>query len=216
MAWVPMGAGASSAVLVRRDVKCPHRSFDGVADIAETGGKCTCRACVRERQQASSPLMDTHDAYTLTTAMRVIERSHGKVMPPRSAPCPAMSDPGADSGVDETESDTAAAAAATASTVLRRRAGLEPDNASADSLDATPMGKENASHEHRRRNDELNSPVFDDSPLKPAIEAYSAAVLRSATVDLAPKQATPACGRRARTPLKICRPDFTANSGGDC
>ena len=174
-----MGAGASSAVLVRRDVKCQHRSFDGLGDIAETGGKCTCRACVRERQRASSPLMDTHDAYTLTTAMRMIERSHRKVMPPRSAPCPVMSDVVADSGVDDAERNTAAAAAASASTVLRRRAGLETDKASPDSLDATPTGKENASPEHRRRKDELNSPVFDDSPLKPAIEAYSAAVLQS-------------------------------------
>jgi len=213
-----MGAGASSAVLVRRDVKCPHRSFVGLANIAENGGKCTCRACVRERRMASAPLMDTHDAYTLSTAMRVIERSHGKVMPPRSVPCPVppMSDSHAHSDVSDAEGDGATVAATTASAILRRRAGLEMDEASPDSLEATPTGKENASHVHRRRNDNLNSPVFDDSPLKPAIEAYSAAVLRSATAGLAPKQANPACGRRARTPLQICRPEFSANSGGDC
>ena len=197
-----MGAGASSAILVRRDVTCAHRSFDGLAEITETGG-CTCRACTRQRHMASSPMMDTHDAYTLTTAMRVIERSRAKVMPPRRAASP---DP------------AAAAAATTASTVLRRRAGVEPIKSSAGKLNTTPTGNANASDAHRCWSEQLNSPVFEDSPVKPAIEAYSVAVLRSATANLTSKHATPACGRRARRarmPLQICRPDFTANGASD-
>ena len=212
-----MGAGASSAVLVRRDVKCANRSFDGLADIAEAGGMCTCRACVRERQRASSPLMDTHDAYTLSTAMRVIERSHGKVMPPRSAPCPAPPPAAPDAQVKrapEPAGTDAAAAAATASTVLRRRAGLASTKLTLNDLDTTPMGKENGNYTRRHRSQQHPSPVFD-SPVKPALEAYSAAVLQSATAKSASKDTTPACGRRARTPLQICRPDFTANSIGD-
>lgn len=196
-----MGAGASSAMMVRRDVTCAHRSFDGLADIAEIGG-CTCRACTSQRHMASSPLMDTHDAYTLTTAMRVIERSRAKVMPPRRAPSP---------------NSATAAAATTASTILRRRAGVETAKSSPGQLDkTTPTGKEHASHAHRCRSEELNSPVFEDSPVKPAIEAYSVAVLRAATANLSSKQATPACGRRrARMPLQICAPDFTTNSASD-
>lgn len=192
-----MGAGASSAVLVRRDVKCPHRSFDGLAEIASTGNKCSCRACLRERQQASSPLMDTHDAYTLSTAMRVIERSHGKIMPPRRALGPIQRD----------STNTAAVAATTASTILRRRAGIEAGEVVPSNVDTTPAGKENANNVCSCRNENLNSPVFEDSPVKPAMEAYSAAVLQAATA----KQAIPACGRRARTPLQICKPDFTTS-----
>ena len=122
-----MGAGASSVAALRpiRAERCSaaSSSFDGLALLAD-GKPCGCKICAK-REGRAAPLMDKDDAYTLTTAMRVIDRSQAKVMPPRAAPAAVATTPGAE--------PAAAAAAATAA----------------------------------------SSPVFDDSPAKPAIEAYS-------------------------------------------
>lgn len=206
-----MGAGASSAALVRRDVRCSSRTFDGLQDMS--GGPCSCRACVRERQRSSPPLMDAHDAYTLTTAMRVIERSHTQVMPPRPRRASARFPPSApEQDEDEATGGTAATnttATNAATVILRRRAGIDtPTTRRGTDLDATPAGKENADP---RLPSTSRSPVFEESPLKPAMEAYSAAVLRSAVSNQPPTKSPPACGRRAPS-LQICKPDFTASS----
>ena len=125
-----MGAGASSVAALRpiRAERCSAAAatFDGLALLAD-GKPCGCKICAkREGRAAPLSLMDKDDAYTLTTAMRVIDRSQAKVMPPRAAPPPAVA-------TTPSAEPAAAAAAATAA----------------------------------------SSPVFDDSPAKPAIEAYS-------------------------------------------
>ena len=120
-----MGAGASSVAALRpiRAERCSaaSSSFDGLALLAD-GKPCGCKICAK-REGRAAPLMDKDDAYTLTTAMRVIDRSQAKVMPPRAAPPPQT---------------------------VTTTPGAEPGAAAAAS-----------------------SPVFDDSPAKPAIEAYS-------------------------------------------
>ena len=121
-----MGAGASSVAALRpiRAERCStaSSSFDGLALLAD-GKPCGCKICAKREGRAAPLIMDKDDAYTLTTAMRVIDRSQAKVMPPRAAPPPQT---------------------------VTTTPGAEPGAAAAAS-----------------------SPVFDDSPAKPAIEAYS-------------------------------------------
>ena len=178
-----MGAGASSAVLVMRDamqVPCANAAFDGLQDIANSPKPCSCQACRKTRAGAiNSPAMDTHDAYTLTTAMRVIERSSNQLMPdmqlsqpslrpqgmgmagpPPSAPRGAWKENSKRPSASVLSADLAGAQAA-ASAVLRRRAGIDDSGGIGD----TPLGKENLPpHGRRAPPAALQSPVFEDSP----------------------------------------------------
>lgn len=212
--------------MVRRDVRCSGRSFDELATLA-CGVACSCRACVRERQRAS-PLMDSHDAYTLTTAMRVIERSHS---PPASAPpVPAQQRVPSPHRPAETKEQVcteraspatgfAAAttiAANTASAILRRRAGIRTDIDTASKGEpelSPPARKENFNLDlDLRPSAQLASPVFEESPLaKPAMEAYSAAVLQSVVTNQPLHKHSPTCGRRAPS-LQICKSEFTTST----
>jgi hypothetical protein len=73
-----MGSGASST-------RAPFNPLEGVQEVADV---CTCHGCRNRRRCSSSgcrkklPLLPTDEAFMLSTALRVIERSHARIHAP--------------------------------------------------------------------------------------------------------------------------------------